>query len=184
MGKSLVIKGADFSANGIPQTTPTLVWYINECRSTIQSGSLNNAKLANGGWCFTDANNSLLQGKTINRIKFVPSQAGIINFYKSSSRSGPVTLVASLTVLAAHIGEVTEYELEEFTLGGAEYFIIGQANSAGGFKYYQNGDASFTLSGFYSRVPSNPNPTHPAGETLSQVDLNISVGYYGYIDES
>ena len=164
MGKSLVIKGADFSENGIQETTPTLNWYID---STLNTGSLSSANRANGGWAFKEGDMSLLQGKTINRLKLIPSIEGTLNLYKATSLSGPVTLVASILIPDADVNTISVYEFNGFTLGENEVLVIGEANSSAGFKYKT--DAG---NGFYSKVPSNPSASGVLG-------LNISVGYYG-----
>ena len=176
MGKRLIIAGADFSANGIPGSgvLPTLTWYIDRCTASPASGSLSNANLANGGWAYMSGDNALLQGKTINRIKIVPSQAGVINIYKTTALTGPVTLVASFTVTSGQVGVTTTYELTDFQIGANEIFVLGQANSAGGFKYL----SASGQNGFYSKVPSAPSPANPITPGAGGSDLNISLGYY------
>ena len=179
MGKRLIIAGADFAANGIPGSgvLPTLTWYIDRCTDSPSSGSLNNANLANGGWAFMPQDNSLLQGKTINRIKIVPSQAGVMNIYKATALTGPVTLVASFTITSGQAGVMTTYDLTDFQIGSNEIFVLGKANSVGGFKYL--GDPNPVHNGFYSKVPSSPTPSSPYTPGTNGGDLNISVGYYG-----
>lgn len=72
MGKALVIKGADFSENAIPEVTPptpTVNWFYG-----LESADLVNA--ANGGPIYfnqytilKDQNGTYLQGKTISKVK-------------------------------------------------------------------------------------------------------------------
>lgn len=152
-------------------------WYIDRCTDSPSSGSLNNANLANGGWAFMPQDNSLLQGKTINRVIIVPSKEGVINLYKSTVLTGTVILVASFTVTSAQVGVKTMYELTEFTLGENDILVIGQANSVGGFKYL--GDPNPVHNGFYSKVPSSPTPSSPYTPGTNGGDLNFSIGYYG-----
>lgn len=165
MGKSLVIKGADFSANGIPEHIPALTWYIDSC---INDASVSAANKANGGWAYFSEDNALLQGKTINRIKLIPSLEGTLNIYSADSLSGNKTLRATITILEEEKGNITTYSFQEFTLGANEIFVIGEANTEAGFKYRTTGGV-----GFYGKVPS------ASISTINGQNLNISVGYYG-----
>lgn len=178
MGKRLIIAGADFAANGIPGSgvLPTLTWYIDRCTASPASGSLSNANLANGGWAYMPQDNALLQGKTINRIKIVPSKAGVMNVYKATALTGPVTLVASFTITSGQVGVETTYILTDFQIGSNEIFVLGEANSAGGFKYLSGSSGT---NSFYSKIPSSPSPSSPYTPGTMTTDLNISVGYYG-----
>lgn len=160
--------------------TAVYVWHIDRCTASPSSGSLSNANLANGGWAFMYGDNALLQGKKINRIKLVPSQAGDIEIHKAQTLTGPVTKMATITVQAADIGTAKEYSFTEFTLGENEWFVLGKANSAGGFKYLSG---SSNQNSFYSKVPSSPSPSTPVSPGSSAIDLNISVGFYGIPDE-
>ena len=170
MGKTIVVKGADFSANGMT-IIPAVHWYVDECTASPSSGSLLAANLANGGWVYSGNYDVLLRGKIVSRIKLIPSQAGTFNIYTTeSSLSGAVTLRASITIDAADIGRETVYSFQEFSIPENGYIVFGEANSVGGF-YYVGGGAGY--SGFYSKVPSNPTST---GTTAK---VNISIGYYG-----
>ena len=151
-------------------------WYIDRCTSSPGSGSLANANLANGGWAYMSQDNALLQGKTINRISIVPSQAGVFNIYTAPALNGAVSLVASFTITSAQVGVKTTYELTSFTLGNNDILVFGQANSAGGFKYLSGSSGQ---NSFYSKVPSSPSPSSPVTPGSSAIDLNMSVGFYG-----
>ena len=155
------------------------IWYIDRASETKPNGTLNNANLVNGGWAFMPVDNKLLQGRTINRVKFVPSAAGVLNFYKASALTGPVTLVGSVNIQSIEIGVLTTYPLDDFTLGSNEIFVIGQANSQGGFKFWNSSEN--VNNSFYSKVPSSPTPTKVPTPGTAQSDLNFSVGYYGAI---
>ena len=156
---------------------PVTIWYIDRCTSSPGTGSLSNANLPNGGWAYMPYDNALLQGKTINRIKFVPSQAGVFEIYTAPAVNGATTLVASITIGAGDVGVETLYELTDFSVGATEYLVIGKANSAGGFKYLTGASGN---NGFYTKVPSNPSPSTAAAVSnpgQSAVDLNFSIGY-------
>lgn len=169
MGKRLVLADADFSANGLaPEVGVT--WYVNECTDSPSTGSLQPANLANGGWAHKNGLNSNLQGKTINRIKLIPSAAGQMNIYKTSSYSGAVTLLGSFNIPANRIGLVTVFEFQDINIGASDIFVLGEANSVGGF-YFVSGGSGYP--GFYTKIPSSPLAVGAA------YDMNISVGYYG-----
>ena len=160
MGKILVLKDADFSQNGIE---PTTTWYIDRC----QSISLLDANRVNGGWAFHIEDNALLQNKPINRIKMIPSKVGVMNIYKTSNLTGPVTLVASFNITSDQLNVITEFPINTFELNSNEFFVLGEANNVSGFKY-----TTAFGTGFYSRIPSNP-------QSGGVYDLNISIGYKG-----
>lgn len=168
MGKRFVLIGANFSANGIAPES-TVNWYIDNCTSSPSSGYLQQANLANGGWAYKSGLNSLIQGKTINRIKMIPSAAGVMNVYKCTLHSGPVTLAASFNIPANRIGLITTFEIPSISIGSSEILVLGEANSAGGF-YFINGGSGYP--GFYTKIPSSPLSVGAA------YDMNVSIGYY------
>lgn len=161
---SAIVYGETLTISFIP-TSGSLVWLIDLCTDTPSSGTLANANLANGGWGYIEDFNALLQSNPIGKIKIVPSQAGQINIYKATDYTGTKTLVGSFTVASEDVGKVTTYDITPFTLGATEVLVIGEANSAGGFKYISGAG-----NGFYSRLTS-------AKAAADNSDLNISVGY-------
>ena len=90
MGKSLIIKGADFSANAIKVHT----WFLTE-NDTYGSGASINVSAVYGAYC--PVNDALLQGKTINCIKLKAGTVGAITLVKVSSNdaSGVATPIAT-----------------------------------------------------------------------------------------
>ena len=159
--------------------TPTFVWYIDRCLSNPSRGSLNNANLVNGGWAYMSYDNALLQGRKINRVRIIPSVVGVFNIYKAYSVGGATTKVAEFTIASSQVGIETVYEFPEFYLDTNEVFVFGNANSVGGFKYYQ--DTQNGHNGVYSKVPSSPTHASTNPEGTMYFDLNISVGYYGVL---
>ena len=160
---------------------PELVWYIDRCTINPQEGSIKDGNPANGGWAYMPQDNALLQGQKINRIKVVPQIAGVFNIYKGASLSATPTLVGSFTIQAADLGTPTTYEIQEFTLGAAEWLILGERNSAGCFKYH-GVSPNTGLNGAYSKVPWGTTPSSPVTPGAGNIDLNASIGYYGYLD--
>ena len=160
---------------------PVWVWYIDRCTTSPASGSINNGNAANGGWAFMDVDNALLQGKKINRIKVVGQTAGAMKVFKSASVSGATTLVGTFTIAANDIDKATIYEIPEFTLGSSEWLVFGEQDNASCFKYHL--DTNKGLNGLYSKVPWSPSPASPVTPGQGTTDLNMSIGYYGYIDE-
>ena len=161
MGKSLIIKGANFSANKI-EYTENLVIYVNQGLSSISEASV--ANRANGGWCFLEANNAKLQNVPINYVSFYPSNEGQLNFYRGAKGSTG-SLIASCNITSNDIGKIKIFTFEEITLSSSEFFIIGEANSAGGFYYNRSGG-----DGFYSKAQNAPT-------IVNEALLGISVGY-------
>lgn len=159
---------------------PVWVWYIDRCTTAPASGSINNGNAANGGWAFMPTDNALLQGKKINRIKVVGQTAGVMKVFKSASLSGTPTLVGTFTITANDIGVASVYEIPEFTLGSSEWLVLGEQNNASCFKYHY--DANKGLNGLYSKVPWSSSPASPVTPGQGTTDLNMSIGYYGYID--
>lgn len=161
MGKNLIIKGADFSANKVG-STGDLTIYVNQFPDSIEGAPV--ANRANGGWCFLEANNAKLQNVPINYVAFYPSNVGTLNFYRGVKGS-PGTLIASCSIVSSDIGKVKTFTFNEITLTSSEFFIIGEANSIGGF-YYKNSGGD----GFYSKAQSNP-------IVASEALLGFKIGY-------
>lgn len=163
MGKNLIIKGADFSANKINgEPIQELTIYLDQgIDSTIGASQANRT---NGGWCFLETNNAKLQNKPINYVSFIPSNVGTLNFYKGAKGSAG-TLIASCNITSDDIDKIKIFTFDEITLSSSEFFIIGEANSAGGF-YYKNSGGD----GFYSKAQSSPT-------VASGALLGFKIGY-------
>lgn len=162
MGKRLIIKGADFSQNGI--YSQVSLWYItgyDDNKSNLSS----TANTANGGWAFGDTDQNKVRGKVINQIKFKVSAAGDFPIMKGSARNS-MTEAASITIEQAEIGTVVTKTFTPVTVGESEYIAVGKPNGAG---MYFTSSSSATPSGFYTKVPSSP--------TSTTGNLGVNVGF-------
>lgn len=135
MGKSLVIKGADFSANAIDTSVE---WFYNGFSSHYgQTPVAGIGDPISAGWSHVDINAALV-GKTFNKIRCLPKSAGTYNFYivsqEPSSIQTPLSNpVATITVSAEDVDNVTIYTLSTpITLNQGEYLVHGESNLPGG----------------------------------------------------
>lgn len=119
MGKKIIIKGADFSENGM--LAGELTWYFEkgfdrEPIAVSTSGS--------SAWALTDTEASILYGKTINRIKFIPSAAGTFRIYKTSSLSSLGELVAKVVINTPRVGTVVTVSFDDVVVANGERFVF------------------------------------------------------------
>lgn len=129
MGKSLIIKGADFSANAIEGTG--IVWdYQGFTENYGTATEYGPGGTVNGAWTIK-AINEALRGKTVSVVRCVPKAAGVFNFYKVSTSPDNLTtlpaVVAYITIPSASINQETNFELSTpITLASNEYLIFGE----------------------------------------------------------
>ena len=173
MGKSLIIKGADFSANGIEVYTE--YWYVTlgtdllDCKGpnpTNNSGS--------AAWSFSDDYNSLVQGKTINLIRFVPADAGEFKLFVLNSRTASLgSPVATITVNSADVGNLTKYEFPDVQVGASQYLCFVDPSQTVRMYYAISGQGYPLPSGqsFYKRCGFSN------ASVVSNYQLLIDVGY-------
>lgn len=140
MGKKLIIKGADFSTNGIIESETT--WYFSEGLD-ISLGYT--AAAASSAWALNDTNAALLYGKNINRIKFVPANTGNFRIYKTSSLSSLGDLVATINVVSGQQNTVVTARFDTVTVAQGERFVFPDL-----MKYGTKSGASF-----YKKVGHN-----------------------------
>lgn len=72
MGKALVIKGADFSENAIPEVTPptpTVNWFYGLTSSDLLNAASGGPIYFNQYTILKEQNGTYLQGKTISKVK-------------------------------------------------------------------------------------------------------------------
>lgn len=170
MGKKLIIKDADFSANALD--VRVIEWYILSYTNYLES-SQNIANVVNGGWAFVQATNALLIGKTINAIRFKAATSGTLNIYKGVLNSSEKTFIGSVNVTSSEVGQEVTKTFTPYTMGGNDYLIIGEPNSSASF-YYQGSGVKPTAAShnFYTKVPSEWSLT-----TANNIELCIDIGY-------
>lgn len=170
MGKKLIIKDADFSANALD--VRVIEWYILSYTNYLGS-SPNIANVVNGGWAFVQATNALLIGKTINAIRFKAATSGTLNIYKGILNSSEKTLIGSINVISSEVGQEVTKTFTPYTMGASDYLIIGEPNSSVSFYYMGSGvTPSSNLHNCYTKVPSVWSLT-----TANNLELCIDVGY-------
>lgn len=176
MGKKIIIKGADFSDNGMAYAE---VMYVN-LYTTYPTETGSSATQSNGGWAFASYINNTpvplaaLVGKTVNFVRFKPKTAGTLKLYRCSDKSDVNTrvLVASFTIADGDVNEEKTFVFDPITLG-EEYFIIGDNTSSGqGLPPYKSG-----LSGSYlvGKIPSSNTSNFNGGALI------IDIGFMGYM---
>lgn len=164
MGKSLIIKGADFSANAVK----VLKWYITE---NDQYGAGASIKVPASYAAFCPFSGDNLQGKTINCIKLKAGTAGIITLVKVSNNdaSGVATPIATITISSEDIGNDVIKYFDDVQIGSNEWFGIMASTDTGQFKY---NSSVLQSRGYYQRAGTS-NISIGAGS------LALNVGYYG-----
>lgn len=145
MGKSLIIPGANFSANAIERITE--VWYSSEAidstyETYFQTGTYTTENIVNS-----------VQGKDINMIRVPATEdAGSVLLQVFSGQSGAVSIVDSVTIELPHVTEPTAFVLPK-TIHVAEgqcimmhaygVLLYGQGHGSP-FWSYDNGSISQT----------------------------------------
>lgn len=137
MGKKIIIKGADFSENGM--LAGELVWYFEK---GFDKAIYNVSKTGSSAWALTDTEASILYGKTINRIKFIPAATGTFRIYKTSSLSSLGELVAEVAIDASLVRTVVTASFDDVVVANGERFVFPD-----NMPYVAETDASF-----YKRV--------------------------------
>lgn len=167
MGKSLVIKGADFSTNGIAVYQD--IWYITLGTDEISDiGPTPTNNSGSAAWSFSDANNALIQGKKVNQIRFVPADTGNFYIFLLNSRTASLgDAVATIEVKTADVGNLTRYEFPEINVGANQYLVFIDPSQAVRMYYAINR----TGESFYKRCGFND------AAVVSNYQLLIDVGY-------
>ena len=170
MGKRLVIKDADFSANAVD--VRIIEWYILSYTNYDGSESHSIANVVNGGWAFVQTTNALIQGKTINALRFKAAGNGALNIYKGTLNSTSKTLIGTVNISSSEAGQEVTKTFTPYTMGANDFLIIGEPNSAGAFYYRGNISPTGVSHNFYTKVPSEWSLT-----TANNLELCFDVGY-------
>ena len=175
MGKRIVIKGADFSANAIVKTEID-VWYTNQKTKyeerTIQAGTgITKFKQASKYWAFNNEQQEAMRGKVINTIRLIPYNFTTLHFYKVSSITSaiPSTPIATATFTSGN--KFIEVKLDkEIMLGSNEYLVFDNGCYVSTHEIYEDQN-------FYRKVGFSGANLYPNGDTLILLDF----GYKNYI---
>lgn len=146
MGKSLVIKGADFSANAIGQNYYPL--YVSNYRGVGTSGPGTSPIYP------SLSVQQHLRGNTLYKVKFYLHTAGVLSLVKStgSSPSKTAVTIESFTFTQDQVGQEVEMVLTTpHLVASNEWIGVKQTGDTGGIYYVpssQNyGDGYWFLSG-------------------------------------
>ena len=172
MGKSLIIKGADFSANGIEVYKEH--WYVTLGTDMIVHKSAtptNNSGSA--AWTFSDANNALVQGKTLNLIRFIPGDSGEFKMFLLNSRTASLgSPVATITVNSSDVGNLTKYEFPDIQVGSSQYLAFVHPDQTVTMYYASSVNVHVPAGhSFYKRCGFND------ASEVSGYELLIDLGY-------
>ena len=174
MGKRIVIKGADFSANAIGKTEID-AWYTNQKikygERTIKPGTdLNKFNQSSKYWALNDDQQEAIRGKRINIIRLIPFHFTTLNLYKVSSITSalPSTPVATATFTQGR--EFIEVKLDkEIMLGSDEYLVFDNGT-------YVATTIKYKDQNFYRRVGFSNANLFSEGDALILLDF----GYKNY----
>ena len=161
MGKKLIIKGADFSENRIPEQEVPLLSRTNDILQANTKSSLASSP-------FCDPLYEQLQGRVITGIEMKPAQAGTISVLRAQSLdSGGTVKIAEITIDSNDIGQTKKYEVN-IPVGSTDIICIGLESDSGG--YYYNSNSSGT--NIFMKV----------GTSNYRViqDRSMSMNWYGY----
>lgn len=138
MGKSLIIKGADFSRNSVN----ILRWYTTENDSYGDSA---NTLVPNSYGVFVPFSAANCQSKTVNCIKFKAGKAGTITLSKVSSvdAGGIATEVATIVINPEDVGKNVIKRFDNVTIGNTEWIGICKDGDTGQIMYDQNGKGGY-----------------------------------------
>lgn len=153
MGKKLVIKGADFSANCIVTEILAI-----DCTSDIEVAS---SVASIDAAPFADSRYSALQGKEVVGVELKPSQVGTLSIV--GLVSGTITTKATITITNEMVDVKTYFPLS-FNVGDNE--IVGIAKTTDTGSFYYNGAQS---DGFIVRLGT---------ASQSTIDKGLAVNWY------
>lgn len=166
MGKTLIIKGADFSENCISSSS-LILDRTQQFNYAVTTSSRNSAPYA-------DFDYAQLENHVITSLELVPALAGIISITKSTAiDSGGYEIVAQINVLPEHVGFATRYYISNIQVNAGEILGIYESNDTGRFKYINDSDEyTGTRTGFYGKVGST--------NIREMTNCCLPINWYGY----
>ena len=169
MGKKIIIKGADFSENGINYMEHLFLGVY-----TQRGAGDSTPVAANGGWAYgtSSAPFTGLVNKTINFVRFVGKKVGTLNFYRCTDPTDSTTLHLVTSVEITAVGKEIMHVFEPVTLGN-EYFVIGEPNGSQGLPGYKSSGS--TVGGpWIGKIPNS------SLSSYNSAGITIDVGYIDY----
>ena len=167
MGKSLIIKGADFSANGIPAYS-NITWFLDSFNETYATRDTNISQ----GY-FGPGNYSQLQGKTINCIKFKAAASGqlTIAFADGVGGSAQISQERIIEVSQDEVGTVVTKLFTPIEVSQSDYIVVGKPTDTAGW-YFTNSYPDDAGTGVYTKIGYDGTGV----KTTNRFDLLLSFG--------
>lgn len=166
MGKSLIIRGADFSANGIKDYPVT--WFMDNFKENWATSI--GVKTARA---FVPGNYTDVQGKTINCVKLKVAGAGTFTFMVANGVGGSATYSQARTIeFSSDEVDTTVVKTFDPIDVPQDGFIAWMTSTDTGNWYY--GNVSTGGTGFYMNVGNGGDGTIKG---FPNVDMNVSIGY-------
>ena len=167
MGKRIVIKGADFSANAIDKTEID-AWYTNQ-KIKYEERELTSVLVkfsqVSKYWAFNDEQQEAIRGKVINIIRLIPYNFTTLHFYKVSSITSAIPSTPVATASFTSGNKFIEVKLDkEITLGSDEYLVFDNGVYVGTAERYEDQN-------FYRRVGFSDANLFSEGKTLILLDF-------------
>lgn len=170
MGKRLIIKGADFSANAVGNTDIyEYVWYTSQkdkWQERDQRTEVTTFNPASKYWALNDDQQEAMRNKPINVVRLIPGAAmTTLNLYKVSSVTSAIPSIPAATATFESGTEFIEVKLDkQITLGSNEYLVFDNGTFVGTTSSYEDQN-------FYRKVGFSDAGLYSLGDTLVLVDF-------------
>lgn len=179
MGKSLIIKGADFSANAISKEYE---WFVDDYSLAVQSGlSITAIAIAAAaGFTWPKSRHALYQGKAVNVIRFKAHSAGTISIFRGVNASTDTPRVAEkiadIMITSDEEGTEVIKNFPTIIFGNDECLVISSPQNDGLFAYCNN-QSAYDGSSLFGLSIGTASGYYYAGPLLQT--LTVDLGYYG-----
>ena len=124
MGKSLIIKGADFSVNGIPTITEELIY--DGITGKTSTAGMSGSTIA----LSQPASETLVKGRTITKVQV--SRNGTVSqgvgIYKYDTSTGTKTLLATIPFSTWASKSTHEIQIGQVSFGSNDLLMVGNDN--------------------------------------------------------
>ena len=173
MGKKLIIKGADFSANAIDVGTYT--WYTNGLENAINNGTSNIYAQSSGSYTRFAIDHSFNSGDIVNCIRMGCSATGTITIaratFAGTEIDSAVTISDARSVNISQTGTDFIVRFTPIVMNDGDYIIIRMNGDTCKFYTY----AGLTNAVGYWQVQTNkitviPSPVYELGFDLGKYE--------------
>ena len=170
MGKRLIIKGADFSANAVGNTDVYEdAWYTNQKDKWQDRNPTTNFISFNQSskyWALNDDQHKAMRGKPINIVRLISDAIfTTLNLYKVSSLTNSIPSTPAATATFEASSSFIEAKLDkQITLGSNEYLVFDNGRYVSTVENYEDQN-------FYRNVGFSDANLYDSGNTLILVDF-------------